>query len=144
MEVATTDFDQGEWSACSWQENRDIPINHHKSAVWLVNPLHVESCILSPKLSIQKTRVSFTFSSSSSFFSTSIAPSSPSASFQRDGSMGRSSPVIGMVAKSCTTKRTVEPCWSPANNGINHLSTGVGFLPYTYHFSLTDSSFFVA
>ena len=32
-----------------------------------------------------------------------------------------------MVAKSCTTLDG----WNPINNGINHLSTGVGFLPST-------------
>ena len=30
---------------------------------------------------------------------------------------------------SCTTKRMLETCWNPRNSGINHLSTGAGFLP---------------
>ena len=41
---------------------------------------------------------------------------------------------VGIVdgpAKSCITLRMVETCWNPINNGINHLSTGAGFLPST-------------
>ena len=39
--------------------------------------------------------------------------------------------ILWMVAKSCTTKRMVETRWNPINSGINHLSTGAGFLPST-------------
>ena len=39
-----------------------------------------------------------------------------------------------MVAKSCTTKRMVETCWNPINNGIINLSAGAAFLPSTVSF----------
>ena len=40
--------------------------------------------------------------------------------------------VLWMVAKSCITLDG----WNPINNGINHLSTGAGFLPSTIYIDL--------
>ena len=37
------------------------------------------------------------------------------------------SEILWMVAKSCLTKRMVEICLNPRDNGSNHISTGAGF-----------------
>ena len=48
---------------------------------------------------------------------------------------------LWMVAKSWTTKRMVETCWNPWNNGNTHLSTGSGFCTHPqYNAILTATS----